>query len=44
LPTLSRLVHKGLDEVRQMSGKLIITDRLAVVTKTIVEESIPESG
>jgi hypothetical protein len=44
LPTLPRLVHKGLDYVFQMSGKLVITDWFTVVTKSFVEESIPESS
>jgi hypothetical protein len=37
-------MHKRLDAVLQMSGKFIIADRLAVVSKTVMKKSIPESG
>jgi hypothetical protein len=44
LPFFARLVDQGLDEILDMTRKLVVANRLAVVTETVVKECITEAS
>jgi cbb3-type cytochrome oxidase cytochrome c subunit len=44
LPSFSWLVDQWLDEIFDMTRKLVVANRLAVVTETFVKERITEAS